>query len=134
MMMANEELTFIGAAILLSQMLGSPDSEATPAQINRAIANAEKLREEISQRYKEINQRQDAESEQKIYAGVKAIADAQKSGHGEFGADKAEPPPSSRVTVSRKKNLPSKCPKCGNANLRGTSESKSCVCGWKSEG
>lgn len=50
--MSDDDVTFLAAAILLSQMLGGSSSEPAPAEIARAAANAEKLREEVRRRAK----------------------------------------------------------------------------------
>ena len=50
--MSDDDVTYLAAAVLLSQMLGSSSSEPAPAEIARAVANAERLREEVRRRAK----------------------------------------------------------------------------------
>lgn len=47
----SDDATFLAAAILLAQALGNSSREVLPAEVEIAVTNAERLREELDNRY-----------------------------------------------------------------------------------
>jgi hypothetical protein len=54
--MSDDEVMFLTSAILLSQTLGSAIREVRPGEIELAVTNAERLREEIVSRRRRQSQ------------------------------------------------------------------------------
>ena len=54
--MTDDELKYIASAILLAQAIGNFSRVASPSDIEHAVTNAEKLREEIIKRHRQRGQ------------------------------------------------------------------------------
>jgi hypothetical protein len=63
----SDDLTFIAAAVLLAQTLGSSNREVTSVDVEHAVTNAEKL-------WEEVNKRRDARQAQ----GAPGVVEASK--------------------------------------------------------